>query len=215
MNDKIIEPFLAFIKIAILNFNSDNTKISINSHDIHYRPPTMYQGLLRWGYGETRKDLDYIEIAILFALKIIDKRKMYKKVNQLLFYVYCGINKLTLCYIDDIKYKSKLQRLEKIVKKAFENNELEIPKIMLQQKIKFNYSNLEDFWESIELVHIDEIFKCICELYKIQSLSITQKYSIREQYIQIIMNTLSFKNKQFINKYLNNKQTKINKLKNS
>ena len=163
MNDKIIEPFLAFIKIAILNFNSDNTKISINSHDIHYRPPTMYQGLLRWGYGETRKDLDYIEIAILFALKIIDKRKMYKKVNQLLFYVYCGINKLTLCYIDDIKYKSKLQRLEKIVKKAFENNKLEIPKIMLQQKIKFNYSNLEDFWESIELVHINQICKCICE----------------------------------------------------
>ena len=86
---------------------------------------------------------------------------------------------------------------------------------MLQQKIKFNYSNLEDFWESIELVHINQICKCICELYKIQSLSITQKYSIREQYIQIIMNMLTFKNEQFINKYLNNKQIKIHKLKNS
>ena len=88
MNDKILEPFLSFIKIAILNFKPDNTKISISNHDIFYRLPSMYQGILRWSYGETRKELDYIEISILFALKIIDKRKLYKKVNQLLFYVY-------------------------------------------------------------------------------------------------------------------------------
>ena len=178
MNEKILEPFLTFVKIAILNFNQDNTKISISNHDIDYRPPTMYQGLLRWGYGETRKDLDYIEISILFALKIIDKRKLYKKVNQLLFYVYCGVNKLTLCYIEDKKYKIKLQRLEKIIKKAYEQNKLEIPKVILQQKINFNYSNLENFWDNIELVHINLLFKCISELYKIQSLSITQKYAI-------------------------------------
>lgn len=216
MNDKILEPFLSFIKIAILNFKPDNTKISINNHDIHYRLPSMYQGILRWGYGETRKDLEFIEISILFALKIIDKRKLYKKVNQLLFYVYCGINKLTMCYVEDIKYKTKLQRLEKIIKRAFESNILEIPNTLLQQKINFNYSRFEDYWESIELTHINGIFKCIAELYKIQSLSIVQKYSLRENYIDIIENTLSIKNEIFVNKYLKNKKVNItNKLKNS
>ena len=216
MNDKILEPLLSFIKIAILNFKPDNTKISINNHDIHYRLPSMYQGILRWGYGETRKDLEFIEISILFALKIIDKRKLYKKVNQLLFYVYCGINKLTMCYVEDNKYKTKLQRLEKIIKRAFESNILEIPNTLLQQKINFNYSRFENYWETIELIHINGIFKCIAELYKIQSLSIVQKYSLRENYIDIIKNTLSIKNENFVNKYLKNKKVNItNKLKNS
>ena len=88
MNENILEPFLSFIKIAILNFKPDNTKISINNHNIDYRLPSMYQGILRWSYGETRKDLDFIEISILFALKIIDKRKLYKNVTNFLFFVY-------------------------------------------------------------------------------------------------------------------------------
>ena len=95
-----------------------------------------------------------------------------------------------MCYVEDNKYKTKLQRLEKIIKRAFESNILEIPNTLLQQKINFNYSRFENYWETIELIHINGIFKCIAELYKIQSLSIVQKYSLRENYIDIIKNTL-------------------------
>ncbi len=215
MYDKVVEPFITFIKIALLNFNPDNTKISIANHTIIFRLPTMYQGILRWSYGETRKDIDFIETSILFALKIIEKRKLYKKVNQLLFYVYCGINKLTLCYIDDTKYKAKLQRLETIIKKVYESNQFEIPKMILKQKINFNYTQLEKYWETVELIHINDIFKCINKLYKIQSVTPTQKQTIREQYIEIINNILEIKNTGFVNKYLKNKSSINTKLKDS
>ena len=113
-SEKILEPFYTVIKIALLNFYPDNTKISVSKNEIIFRLPTLYQGILRWSYGEDRSEIKYIEKSILFALKIINSLQL--NVTKLLFYLYSGINKLTLCYIDDIKYKNKLQKLEKLVR---------------------------------------------------------------------------------------------------
>ena len=59
-NLKVLEPFYAVVKIALLNYYPDNTKISINNNEITFRLPTMYQGILRWSYGEDRSDIQYI-----------------------------------------------------------------------------------------------------------------------------------------------------------
>ena len=50
------------------------SKDVIINNEIIFRLPTIYQGILRWGYGETRLDIDYVEESILFALRMIQTR---------------------------------------------------------------------------------------------------------------------------------------------
>ena len=52
-----IEPIYSLVKLALLSFFPDNTKLSISNNYIYIREPGMYQGLIRWGYGENRYDI--------------------------------------------------------------------------------------------------------------------------------------------------------------
>ena len=198
-NLKLLEPFYTIIKIALLNFYPDNTKITISNNKILLRLPSVYQGILRWGYGETRSDLHYIEHSILNALQTINNKKINNIINNLIYYLYCGINKLTLCYVDDLKYKKKLQSLEKIVKTIYENNHVLIEK---KSNKNFNYKQLENFWNLSELKFIDTLFLNIAQLYKIESIPLHMKEKLRDNFIVIIKNTINHKNSLFLDKYL-------------
>lgn len=199
-NLKLLEPFYTIIKIALLNFYPDNTKISISNNKILVRLPSVYQGILRWGYGETRSDLNYIEHSILYGLETIITKQLNNVVNNLIFYLYCGINKLTLCYVDDLKYKKKLQSLEKIVKTIYEKNNTNLKESKLNEK--FNYKQLENFWNFSELKLIDTLFLNIGQLYKIESIPLQMKEKLRDNFIVIVKDIINHKNSLFLDKYL-------------
>ena len=205
IKEKVLEPFYTIIKIALLNFYPDNTKIAINNNEINTRLPSMYQGILRWSYGEDRSDLKYIEKSILFALKIIDKFNI-KNINSLLFYLYSGLNKLTLCYIEDDKYKKKLQQLEMIIKDMYEVNKFEVSNSNYIQRINdFDYNKVINFWKKKEIDYINHNFLCIEKLYKLdKEINLENKKDLREYYITIIKKILNIKNELFIKDYLGN-----------
>ena len=206
-NLKIIEPFYTIIRVCLLNFYPDNTKLSISNNQILNRLPTMYQGILRWSYGETRLDLDTIEKSILTGLLIIHKFKYKSNIKNILYYLYCGINKLTLCYIEDSKYKLKLQHLEKYVKQLYTTDvytDNDNKKTIATSLLSSKRTNLqtEKFWLLCELKYMDTLFLNINQLYKIQSIPLKIKEEIRENFIVIIKKTLNLKNDQFVKKYL-------------
>ena len=61
---KILNPILTLIKLALLSFKPNETKLSIYNHNIFIIPPTIFQGISRGYYGDSKDDLHHLLIPI-------------------------------------------------------------------------------------------------------------------------------------------------------
>lgn len=196
-----IEPHYALLMTSLLSFYPDNTKISINDYVILFRNPTIYQGIIRWGYGETRNDIfnliDSIKIGLIFL------KKNYDDVNTILFNLFNGINKLKLCYILDDTMKIKLENLEVLVQKLYETGMYTYETEPIRQ-----FKNL---WSQKELKHINSVYINLNNLFKLPSIPLQEKINLREKLLQYLQNFMNCKNNLFKNKYLKNLPQLMNK----
>ena len=74
-----------FLRLAILAFYPDNTKISFDETTITFRPPSMSQGVLRWVYGESRNDILCIKNHILNMIHFFGNGNFKRKVVRCWF----------------------------------------------------------------------------------------------------------------------------------
>ena len=57
---QILEPFSSLIRISLLHFKKQGTKISICNNKIYYQNPNIIQGTLRWTNDDKRNDIHQI-----------------------------------------------------------------------------------------------------------------------------------------------------------
>lgn len=92
----ILEPFCCLIRICLLNYKLDNTKLCINENSIDYIEPSIYQGLYRQLSGDNREDLHNLYSPIIKSFEWYSKDLEHYK------YIYqkCidGLNKLIGTY---------------------------------------------------------------------------------------------------------------------
>jgi hypothetical protein len=69
-NVQLMEPLSTMIRLAILQFKPEGTKISIHSNKITFQPPTILQGPIRWSNGDKRNDLHNLYLPISIACEI-------------------------------------------------------------------------------------------------------------------------------------------------
>lgn len=55
--DIIIDPMSCLIKLSILSFYDEGTKISVSNNKINFNEPCTYQGIFRYFQGDNREDL--------------------------------------------------------------------------------------------------------------------------------------------------------------
>ena len=65
----ILEPFNCILRIILLNYKLEGTKISIQNNSIQYNDPSFYQGILRSIYGDNRDDIHNLYSPILKAFE--------------------------------------------------------------------------------------------------------------------------------------------------
>ena len=53
----IIDPFSCIIKLGLLSYQNEGTKISIIDNQINFNGPNVGQGIIRYLYGDGREDL--------------------------------------------------------------------------------------------------------------------------------------------------------------
>ncbi len=63
----ILDPLTCIIRLAILKYKQDGTKISIHNNRIYFQPPGVSQGVSRWVFGDKRSDLSNLHNPILKA----------------------------------------------------------------------------------------------------------------------------------------------------
>lgn len=69
---QILDPLTTMVKLAILAFKPNGTKIAIDSNHITFQEPSVFQGFWRWAYGNKRYELHHLLNPILKVVKRYD-----------------------------------------------------------------------------------------------------------------------------------------------
>lgn len=69
---QVLDPLTTMIKLAILGYKSDGTKLAIDANRIYFQEPTMFQGFWRWAYGNKRYELHHLLNPIIKAVRRYD-----------------------------------------------------------------------------------------------------------------------------------------------
>lgn len=107
--ENILDPLSTIIKLAILGYKTDMSKIAIRYNSIYIHETCFYQPAIRYLYGDTKDYLHYLKEPILIActqyLKdpITSSPSFYKntdsvKIDLLFRLALKGLNKLKITY---------------------------------------------------------------------------------------------------------------------
>jgi hypothetical protein len=69
---QVLDPLTTMVKLAILAFKPNGTKIAIDSNHITFQEPSVFQGFWRWAYGNKRYELHHLLNPILKVVKRYD-----------------------------------------------------------------------------------------------------------------------------------------------
>tara|TARA_Y100000590_G_scaffold469976_1_gene661058 strand:- start:2185 stop:2856 length:672 start_codon:yes stop_codon:yes gene_type:complete len=184
----ILEPISCVVKLILLNYKSEGTKIAIGYNSIDFYEPTQYQGILRNLNGDGREDLHNIYNPIL---KCIEWYPPNEDTKYEYFYTMCkeGIQKLINAYDKDSTISRALELYCKTLTDAIDkkdiekgirdNNEGETESPLLD--------TLKDFWKKDEIELLYSLFQIIEK---------NEDEQERNTYIENIVNTVQIKEKK-------------------
>ncbi len=95
---QILDPLSSIIRLALLNFKGKGCKISISNNKIYFQPPNIFQGPVRWTYGDNRNDLHNLCNPIEKAANWYDP-KTNADIEHIFEHAVIGLDKLKESYI--------------------------------------------------------------------------------------------------------------------
>ena len=197
-----LEPLTTLIKLAILNYKREGTKISIYNNSLYLQEPSYYQGLVRYYYSDSRCDLLKLELPIQQGLDWFSKNGGNKEdIDYLLKKSILGLLKLSRSYQEDSKIYKDILGLSQIIQ-SFVYEELLTSNTMLD--------NINKVWkEKNEFGCIKNIFLDIDKYLKDNKVTnLNEMYANINIHLHPIENILQRKDVLFISK-LNNNHTLI------
>ena len=155
----LLDPLSTVIRICLLNFKKENTKISICDNTIYYQEPSMIQGILRWQNGDKRSDLHNLLNPMLLS------KLWYKdnsEVKSLYKFAISGLKKIKESYKNNGEETCHaLSHYITIL--LVDDNELE----KLLETINYDnviYEKLKDLWDKKEINILFLLFNILYDL---------------------------------------------------
>lgn len=96
-NLQLLEPFSIILKLAIISFKEEHTKIAISDNNMFIQTPSFYQGIIRYMYGNNREDICFLLKPIMRALELYDPAKD-EKIKYIFERAAKGLSKLKKSY---------------------------------------------------------------------------------------------------------------------
>jgi hypothetical protein len=59
-NNQVLEPFSTLLKLAIISYKSDGTKIAVLNNKLYIQEPGVSQGLVRYAWGNNREEIHFL-----------------------------------------------------------------------------------------------------------------------------------------------------------
>lgn len=114
----IIDPISCIIKLSLLNYYPDSTKISIHDNAIIFDEPGFLQGTYRKIYGDGRDDLHNLHNPISKAIQWYSK---VENISDLFILTIDGLNKLKKNYPDRSIVSDALSSYVKLIQRGIIN----------------------------------------------------------------------------------------------
>lgn len=169
-NDKIqvLEPFTTILKLAIISFMDNGTKITITDNKLYIQPPSILQGTIRTVYGSNREEIHHL-------LKPIKRFiQLFPPENDEIVYIYrlaieglkllkssYGNESSTVCYTLDLYIsiiENKLENKEVHIDSYDDDKQIEDLNLSTHSKI-----NLEkifiDIWDETDIRLVSSMLK--------------------------------------------------------
>lgn len=62
----MLDPITTVIRLGILKYKPESTKIGVIDNKLVFYEPTVYQGISRWWSGDSRMDVQYLYLPVLY-----------------------------------------------------------------------------------------------------------------------------------------------------
>lgn len=170
VNDiQLLEPLSIIIKLAIINFKDELTKIAVTNNKLYIQSPSFYQGIVRYLYGNNREDICFLLKPILRSIEIHKPNT-----NDDLIYIYelaiSGLKKLKKSYKNIASNVcNSLDLYISILTAHLEGNDLSVdsyefnktaPDLNLSISTRVNLENMfQKIWYKDDIILISSMFK--------------------------------------------------------
>ena len=187
----ILEPFCTLVKLILLSYKPNGTKISIYNNSIQFHEPSIIQGFLRIWTGDCREDLHNLYNPIIKMLEYSD-RSNPKHIN---LFKKCidGLNIILKVYDSNTIINHTLLHYINIIEKYVDINVLDNS---LKDKNSPLIEGLKIFWNEKE---IDLIFNMLEHIND-------KNDEEKKIYLKNIEDIITFKEKE-VSEYIHKKST--------
>ncbi len=94
---QLMDPLSCMIRLGLIYYKDEGTKISIQSSKIYYQSPTILQGASRWYNGDNRNDLHHLHYPIVIACENYNPIEN-REIGKIFEYSIKGLTKLKKAY---------------------------------------------------------------------------------------------------------------------
>ena len=177
----ILEPLCTLVKLILLSYKPDGTKISIYNNSIQFHEPSVIQGFLRIWTGDCREDLHNLYNPIIKILEYSDRENpkhifMLRKCIE-------GLNIILKVYDNNTIINHTLLHYINIIDKYIDLNVLDNS---LQNKISPLIEGLKKFWNEKEIDLIYDLLNHINDKNNLE----------KNVYLKNIEDIITFKEKE-------------------
>jgi len=184
----ILEPFCCLVRLALLKYKPDSTKMCIHDNGIYYVENDVFQGIIRTYYGDKREDLHNLYAPIMKCLEWYDKSN--EKYNYIYTLAIHGLTKFTNTYDKNSIIYHTLTHYKTIIEEYLNDNG-NIKKDVGESPL---IDNLSEMWIESERFLIHDILKLI------------DKNCNKEIYIETLEKILCDRESK-VNEYIKNKSS--------
>lgn len=171
----ILDPLTCVIRLGVLSFKPVGTKISINQNKISYNDPNIFQGTVRWTYGDNRNDLHNLFKPLLYSTQWYDMED--PAISNIFTFAISGLEKLKLSYTTNSIICHSIDHYIDVIKK-YKNKD---DKTENENEL---YKKLKNLWSDSQISIINSLLQEVCK---------TDMINKKEYYINAIENILSIK----------------------
>ena len=167
-SNQILEPFSTLLKLAIISYKSDGTKIAIYKNKLYIQEPGITQGTSRYVYGNSREEIHHLLKPLMRCVNLypLDDNPELKQIYE---QAIIGIKKLkesynnessTVCFTLDLYIQILNQTMEEnsVHVDSFEKSQ-NLDDLALSTNTKLNLEKIfEGIWTTNDINLVSSMF---------------------------------------------------------
>jgi len=192
---QLLEPLSTVIRLCLLSFDIEGTKLAICNNRIYSQYPNFFQGTIRWTYGNKRNELHYLYRPIVIATQQYDSGEI-QDLDIIFNFAIQGLDKLKKAYgtTSGILVCHSIDLYKDAIQKKLSKKEIEL--VTNDEITSKLYSEFKNLWTEAQIKLISQLL-----------LQADKKNNETESFIKAIDSILQVKEKKsrdIINKFTKN-----------